>query len=293
MTRYTIWILIILLIAGSAWYFFSRWDELGDFLATATYSCSDQKSLTASYYEDEAVIQNDSSIPPVPGGTVVLVLDDGRSLVLPQTLSASGIRYANEDESIIFWSVGSTAFITESDIKTYNNCVSVKEDSGDLPNIYSADNGTFSVRYLEDYTLDTEHVYDLDGMNLSGVAFIIPEEMAETSNLSSETYVGVEVLPKKNGVCSAAAFFPSQHAQISEVTEGGIVYSEGKLAYAGAGNSLDEIVYVREATDVCIGVRYYIHTTVFENYTPESIERFDKNALLSQFDKIRDSLTVR
>jgi membrane-bound inhibitor of C-type lysozyme len=289
MTRYTIWILIILLIIGSLWYFFFRADELGEFLATATYSCSGQKSLTASFYESETTV----SIPPVPSGTVMLVLSDGRSLTLPQTLSASGIRYANEDESIIFWNVGNTATLTESDTKTYNNCVSVREDSGGLPNIYSSDDGTFAVRYPEDYTLDTKHVYDLDDMNLSGVAFIIPEEMAKTSNLSSGTYVSVEVLPKENGVCSAAAFFPSRYAQISEVTEGGVVYSEGKFAYAGAGNSFDEIVYVREATNVCVGIRYYIHTSVFENYPMGSIERFDKDILLAQFDKIRDSLTAR
>jgi hypothetical protein len=37
---------------------------------------------------------------------VELMLSDGRSLSLPQVMSASGARYANKDESFVFWNKG-------------------------------------------------------------------------------------------------------------------------------------------------------------------------------------------
>ena len=37
---------------------------------------------------------------PIPGGHVILTLADGKRLNLPQTLSGSGIRYANADEFV-------------------------------------------------------------------------------------------------------------------------------------------------------------------------------------------------
>ena len=54
-----------------------------------------------------------------------LKLSDGRSLSLPQVLSGSGARYANKDESFVFWNKGDTAFITEgaSGEETYSDCV--------------------------------------------------------------------------------------------------------------------------------------------------------------------------
>jgi len=54
---------------------------------------------------------------PVPTGSVSLVLSDKREMILKQTISASGIRYANPDESFIFWSKGNGAFISEKDIQ--------------------------------------------------------------------------------------------------------------------------------------------------------------------------------
>ena len=45
--------------------------------------------------------------------SVDLKLSDGRSLKVPQAMSASGARYANKDETFVFWNKGDTAFVTE------------------------------------------------------------------------------------------------------------------------------------------------------------------------------------
>ena len=53
---------------------------------------------------------------------VDLSLPDGRKLTLAQVLSASGARYANADESIVFWNKGRTAFLQESGVVTQSDC---------------------------------------------------------------------------------------------------------------------------------------------------------------------------
>jgi membrane-bound inhibitor of C-type lysozyme len=78
-------------------------------VAEATFECSAGKSIRASFYSDK----------------VDLVLSDGRTMSLPQTMSGSGARYANADETIVFWNKGDTAFITEgaNGPETYSGCV--------------------------------------------------------------------------------------------------------------------------------------------------------------------------
>ena len=53
---------------------------------------------------------------------VDLSLPDGRKLSLAQVLSASGARYANADESIVFWNKGRTAFLQEGGVVTQSDC---------------------------------------------------------------------------------------------------------------------------------------------------------------------------
>ncbi len=55
---------------------------------------------------------------------VRLALSDGRSMTLPQVIAASGARYANQDESFVFWNKGNGAFVQEGgDMVTYADCL--------------------------------------------------------------------------------------------------------------------------------------------------------------------------
>lgn len=74
------------------------------------FQCAGDKSIQAKFYP-----QNDQRVD--------LFLSDGRVLQLPRAISASGARYANEDESVVFWNKGDTAFITENDKTTFANCI--------------------------------------------------------------------------------------------------------------------------------------------------------------------------
>ena len=83
-----------------------------DAISDVTFNCAEGKSIAATFYTDK----------------VDLELSDGRSMSLPQTMSGSGIRYADADESFVFWSKGDTAFVTEgADAKeTFSDCVAAR-----------------------------------------------------------------------------------------------------------------------------------------------------------------------
>ena len=75
----------------------------------ARFSCSGDKSIDATFVNAK---QN----------SVALKLSDGRSMTLPQALSASGARYANKAETFVFWNKGDTAFVEENGKTTYEGC---------------------------------------------------------------------------------------------------------------------------------------------------------------------------
>jgi membrane-bound inhibitor of C-type lysozyme len=75
-------------------------------IADVTYTCRSDKTVRAIYHEKG----------------VQLLLSDGRNLTLPHAISASGARYANADESVVFWNKGDTAFITEGKDTTFADC---------------------------------------------------------------------------------------------------------------------------------------------------------------------------
>lgn len=141
----SIWIIVIIVIfcAGAAAWYAGRKNDAGSsgetpsgqtglpeqsaageqtFIAQAVYACDGGKTVTASFYEGEPIFVEPGQMP-IPAGNVKIVLDDGRNFDLPQTISASGVRYANEDESFIFWNKGDAVMIFENgEEKNYTNC---------------------------------------------------------------------------------------------------------------------------------------------------------------------------
>ncbi|HWM30962.1 MAG TPA: MliC family protein [Methyloceanibacter sp.] len=81
-------------------------------VATAVFKCDGGKTIDATFYAD----------------SVDLKLSDGRSMKVPQAMSASGARYANKDETFVFWNKGDTAFVTEGKDgkETFSGCVTGK-----------------------------------------------------------------------------------------------------------------------------------------------------------------------
>lgn len=88
-----------------------------EIINSATFYCTKNKNIKAVFYANK----------------VEITLSDGRNMSLPQVISASGARYANSDESFVFWNKGDTAFINENDKTTYENCA-IKTDTTQIAN---------------------------------------------------------------------------------------------------------------------------------------------------------------
>lgn len=115
--------------------------EERNLIARATYVCDDGKTVEAAFYEGEAVSVEPGEMP-VPAGSAEIVLSDGRSFDLPQTISASGVRYANDDESFIFWEKGGGALILEDGAeKDFTGCVAPTGDEDKNIKVISPNGG--------------------------------------------------------------------------------------------------------------------------------------------------------
>jgi len=265
------------------------------------YACDAGKTIAATYYEGAASsAPANANTPPVPDGSVALVLSDGRTETLPQTISGSGIRYANADESLVFWSEGNTAFITEgastggAQNQTYSGCIALSNISGQESwNTFASSTLGYSVRYPAGYMLDTSYVYQAlgPGKNIDGIKLTIPATEATGTNLSSDSGVSVEELPNVSS-CTADLFLGDQIGTTSTVTDNGVQYSYATGNDAGAGNLYNEAVYALPGTSPCIGIRYFVHSTQLANYPPGMVQAFNLPALTAEFDGIRRSLVI-
>jgi membrane-bound inhibitor of C-type lysozyme len=261
----------------------------------AMYQCSEGKKIEAEFGEVGPVPEVVPGQPPVSNNFVSLSLNGAPSVDLPQVVSADGGRYANPDESLVFWIKGNGAMVLENGEETnYKNCLVVKADSGNLSQVYLNKDSRYSLRYPAMYTLDTSYVYqNIDPeVLISGVKFMIPESFATGTNLSKDSYISVE---RRDGLssCLASDFLLLRDSvELQVLSEGNFNYSYASSTDAGAGNRYEEHVYALVDQSPCLAVRYFIHYSAIENYDIGAVTEFNKNALLTEFDSIRQSMTI-
>lgn len=303
--------LIIVLIVGALIYIIESaepnpvtevvLDSEPKLISRFTYMCKDDKSIDASFYEGVASTSLSGQV--VPSGIAKVVLSDGRNYELPQTISASGVRYATPNEDFVFWTKGNGALVLEDNAeKNYLNCVLVQPAmvGVNLPESYASDEGTFSLRLpsllsptSDGYTIDEDFKNQITPEQvIDGVKFTIPATLATGTNLSKDTYLSVESIPNTS-ICSADLFFDnSLEVATSTLEDRGVVYSVATSSEAAAGNRYQEKVFAIPGTNPCIAVRYMVHYGVIENYDPSVVKEFDAVGLVNQFDQIRHTLVV-
>jgi membrane-bound inhibitor of C-type lysozyme len=259
-----------------------------------TYQCMDGHTVEAVFMTQGPIPESVPGQPPVSNALVSLSLDGATEVLLPHAISADGSRYANADESFVFWSKGNGAMVLQNDKEDiFQNCIVVKEDDGSLPQVYLDSKNNFTLRYPADYTVNDSYSYELLGPNraIAGVKFTIPASMTTGTNLSSDSYISIEHLTIPS--CSPKDFLPvGQDLQVMTVDDGNFKYLSASTTDAGVGNRYEEYVYAIDGANPCLAIRYFIHYSVFENYPAGAVTEFDKSALLAQFDAIRGSLTI-
>ncbi len=156
---------------------------------------------------------------------------------------------------------------------------------------YASSTMGISFDYAPEFTLNDAYAYmGFPTKPVHGVSLTIPESMATGTNLSADTYLSVEQLPRANN-CSGDIFLTA-NVSSSDVTENGVEYSVASSTEAAAGNTYHEIVYALADSEPCTAIRYHIHSTQLANYDPGTVEAFDLTAVLREFDTIRRTVLL-
>lgn len=136
--------------------------------ATATFVCADGATIQAAFYNGASIPSANPNEPPTLTGSVALTLSDGRTMTLPQAVSADGARYASVDGSVVFWNVGDTATLTENGTTTYANCTTTPAQTSSVQSAYFGENSSTALgAYLTDSKGMTLYTFTHDTVNKS------------------------------------------------------------------------------------------------------------------------------
>jgi len=154
--------------------------------------------------------------------------------------------------------------------------------------------GLFSLAYPSGWILDTHHVYDAlgPGKAIRGVAFKVDPAFAKGTNLSSDSYFALEVMPGP-GPCRPDRFMDDAIDKIrSRQGHHGITWLVLDGADAGAGNVYEQTVQTAEGARPCIATRAFAHSTNIGNYDPGTVKPFDRAQFNRTIDRMRNSIRI-
>lgn len=151
---------------------------------------------------------------------------------------------------------------------------------------------TYSLEYPPEFTIDPDFSNTSVSASkpIAGVKLTIPMTMATGTNLSADSFMSIEQLPRAKS-CTADIYLAA-NVRSATVTDFGKQYSIASSSDAGAGNRYEEIVYAYPESQPCTAVRYFIHSTAIENYPEGTVREYDRAALIDTFDTIRRSLLL-
>jgi membrane-bound inhibitor of C-type lysozyme len=295
-TTWTLVIIVIVLIIV-AWYAFSETNSpMTGQQGSATTSSTVAQATSVNYFCASGTIT-----AAYASTSVNLVLSDGRTLVLPQTMSGSGIRYevgSGTPQDMVFSSEGSDAMLMENNKTTYNDCVAGTETpSTSGMSTYTDASNLFSFTYPTQFMLSgggggystswrTEATSS--GMELAVVT--IPSSFQPKTNFVGATFTfGTSVDPSAISGCLTDA--NGEPVKSSATTINGVPFTELSYGDVGAGNLYDITSYRTVHNNQCYAAEYVVHSSELGNYPPSAgITAFNSSTVHSVLDGIARSV---
>ena len=280
----TITLAILIIVLALTWVY---WENKKKTI-TAPFTCDDNKTITAVFYPGEDQY-------------VVLKLSDGRTISLPRAISASGARYANQDESVVFWNKGNTAFITENGKNTYDNCIIPGSDIQSISdgNISMTYHKAFGLAVTKEQILVTSYIPPCD--DNFDYCFYYNQDTYKGTNFDS---AGIRIKKRtdlNSSTCLTAppeGFDPSKKP---DATHANSAYSASVFSNVGQGaaghytsGSLYRI-YIKEAA-TCYEFETRISESQFANYPDGTIKQFtdsDRQQLTAQLIDMLTMITLK
>lgn len=184
-------------------------------------------------------------------------------------------------------------FSVENNQKLEEENFVVKIDTTKYPKVYESLKYGFKINTPEDFKIDENYRYLLPGNKyLEGVKFSVPERFFKGTNLSSETYISVEKISNPLSACSMDEF--SGYHELTGIEKvGKLSFSKAISISAGVGNRYDETILVTKVEDGCLGIRFFIHYTVIENYPEGSVKEYDDKLLRETFSDIFKTIEIK
>ncbi len=157
---------------------------------------------------------------------------------------------------------------------------------------YTSENLGVALSYPSNYTVNGSYAYDQFGQEklIHGVSFTVPASMTTGTNLSGDTKISIEQLPR--AVRCTGDIFLLDDVKAVTIQEATTTYSVASTTGAAAGNRYEEVVYAIAGSKPCTAVRYFVRYSSIENYPEGTVAVFDRAALISSFDTIRRSLVL-
>lgn len=260
---------------------------------TVTYLCADDVTLTAKFEAGKSTTSVTEG-EMQPGGSVTLTTQDGITAVLPQTVSASGSRYASPGESFVFWSKGDGALVLENGTTSlaYRDCLAVAPEVGNLKEIYHNDDPEFTLRYPTGWEI-SETNNALGGLSTSTnieAVFTVDPLLVSDTNLGDGTGLWI-VSVADTEKCTPAEFLQNVTAQSIETIDG-VKYMVAKSVEAAAGNKFELTLYVEQEAFECLATVEFIHSNEISNYDPGTVTGYDEADLRESFAAIRNSIRL-
>ena len=226
---------------------------------------------------------------------VVINFSNGKNILLPQTISGSGIRY--ELGSMTFIGKGDNASLSEGSTTTYTNCVAGIETANHDINTYTDLSKTFSFSYPNQFILSGgDFGYSQDWRENTGdLGFLftivnIPRNFyTEKTNFGEAKFtVGTSVDPNAIKNCLVNDYAPV--GTTTNVTINDRIFTRIQFTDAGAGNLYETTSYRTIYNNQCYAVEYTIHSGNIYNYSPDQgVKEFDKMKVTSVLEGIVQS----